>query len=62
MLGVGKVVPVFPFIIDKLGASGSALGIPAVVGCGNTTMLLKTGDRVRVDGGAGLVEVIEEIS
>ncbi len=27
MLGVGMVVPVFPFIIDKLGASGSALGI-----------------------------------
>jgi len=27
MLGVGMVVPVFPFIIDKLGASGSALGL-----------------------------------
>lgn len=35
------------------------LGIPAVVGCGNATMRLRTGDRVRVDGGQGTVEVIE---
>jgi pyruvate,water dikinase len=34
------------------------LGIPAVVGCGNATMLLKTGDRVRVDGGAGTVTIL----
>ncbi|MBM3126214.1 MAG: MFS transporter [Chloroflexi bacterium] len=27
MLGFGMVIPVFPFIIDKLGASGRALGI-----------------------------------
>jgi len=27
MLGFGMVIPVFPFIIDKLGASGSALGL-----------------------------------
>ena len=30
-------------------------GIPAVVGCGNATMLLKTGDEVEVDGAAGVV-------
>jgi rifampicin phosphotransferase len=35
------------------------LGIPAVVGCGNATQLLKTGDRVRVDGGRGVVELLE---
>jgi phosphohistidine swiveling domain-containing protein len=35
------------------------LGIPAVVGCGNATMRLQTGDRVRVDGGRGLVEILE---
>jgi len=35
------------------------LGIPAVVGCGNATMLLKTGDRVRLDGGKGIVEILE---
>jgi pyruvate,water dikinase len=34
------------------------LGIPAVVGCGNATMHLRTGDRVRVDGGRGTVEVL----
>jgi phosphohistidine swiveling domain-containing protein len=35
------------------------LGIPAVVGCGNATMRLKTGDRVRVDGGRGIVGILE---
>jgi rifampicin phosphotransferase len=34
------------------------LGVPAVVGCGNATMLLHTGDRVRVDGGRGTVELL----
>jgi len=34
------------------------LGIPAVVGCGDATMRLKTGDRVRVDGGQGVVEIL----
>ncbi len=38
------------------------LGIPAVVGCGNATMRLRTGDRVRVDGGRGTVEALESIS
>lgn len=27
MLGFGMVIPVFPFLIDRLGASGSALGL-----------------------------------
>jgi pyruvate,water dikinase len=31
------------------------LGIPAVVGCGNATTRLSTGDRIRVDGGLGTV-------
>ena len=35
------------------------LGIPAVVGCGDATMRLHTGDRVRVDGGLGTVEILE---
>jgi pyruvate,water dikinase len=34
------------------------LGIPAVVGCGDATMRLQTGDRVRVDGGQGTVEIV----
>jgi pyruvate,water dikinase len=35
------------------------LGIPAIVGCGNATMCLNTGDRVRVDGGQGVVHILE---
>jgi pyruvate,water dikinase len=34
------------------------LGIPAVVGCSDATIRLKTGDRVRVDGGRGTVEIL----
>jgi phosphohistidine swiveling domain-containing protein len=61
--------PVFPrlaAIVTDLGAPLShaaivarELGIPAVVGCGDATMHLATGDRVRVDGGKGLVEILE---
>ncbi len=36
------------------------LGIPAVVGCGDATMRLATGDRVRVDGARGVVELLED--
>jgi phosphohistidine swiveling domain-containing protein len=38
------------------------LGIPAVVGCGNATMRVHSGDRVRVDGGNGTVEVLHQVS
>lgn len=34
------------------------LGIPAVVGCGNATMKLRTGDKVLVDGGHGVVKIL----
>lgn len=60
--------PLFPrvaAVVTDVGAPLShaaivarELGIPAVVGCGNATSLLKTGDRVRVDGGKGWVEVL----
>ncbi len=36
------------------------LGIPAVVGCGDATTRLKTGDRVRVDGAQGTVEILRD--
>jgi phosphohistidine swiveling domain-containing protein len=35
------------------------LGVPAVVGCGNATMRLRTGDRVLVDGGRGIVKILD---
>jgi rifampicin phosphotransferase len=60
--------PMFPrlaAVVTDVGAPLShaaivarELGIPAVVGCGNATMRLRTGDRVRVDGSAGTVEVL----
>ncbi|MBN1318192.1 MAG: phosphoenolpyruvate synthase, partial [Anaerolineales bacterium] len=61
--------PIFPRIaavVTDIGAPLShaaiiarELGIPAVVGCGNATMMLNTGDWVVVDGGRGSVEIIE---
>jgi phosphohistidine swiveling domain-containing protein len=60
--------PLFPraaAVVTDVGAPLShaaivarELGIPAVVGCGNATMLLHSGDRVRVDGSRGTVEVL----
>lgn len=35
-------------------------GIPAVVGCGNATSLIHTGDLIEVDGSAGLVRILEK--
>ena len=60
--------PVFPratAVITDIGAALShaaivarELGVPAVVGCGDATVHLQTGDRVRVDGGQGVVEIL----
>lgn len=60
--------PLFPrtaAIITDIGAPLShaaivarELGIPAVVGCGNATTRLKTGDRVIVAGGQGVVQIL----
>jgi pyruvate,water dikinase len=60
--------PLFPLaaaVVTDVGAPLShaaivarELGIPAVVGCGNATTVLRTGDRVRVDGSRGAVEVL----
>lgn len=60
--------PLFPkaaAIITDIGAPLShaaivarELGIPAVVGCSNATSTLKTGHRVVVDGGHGVVQIL----
>jgi len=60
--------PLFPragAVVTDVGAplSHAAIvarefGIPAVVGCGDATTRLHSGDRVRVDGGNGTVEVL----
>ncbi len=60
--------PLFPraaAIVTDVGAPLShaaivarELGIPAVVGTGSATMRLRTGDRLRVNGGKGTVELL----
>jgi pyruvate,water dikinase len=62
--------PLFPraaAIITDIGAPLShaaivarELGIPAVVGSGNATTRLKSGDRVIVDGGQGVVHILDQ--
>jgi pyruvate,water dikinase len=62
--------PLFPraaAVVTDIGGSLShaaivarELGIPAVVGCADATRRLKNGDRVRVDGGKGIVEILEK--
>jgi pyruvate,water dikinase len=62
--------PLFPraaAVVTDIGAPLShaaivarELGIPAVVGCGNATTRIKTGDRIRVDGAKGLVTHLAE--
>ncbi len=62
--------PIFPraaAVVTDVGAPLShaaivarELGIPAVVGCGDATMRLHSGDRVRVDGSHGTVEVLHQ--
>jgi phosphohistidine swiveling domain-containing protein len=61
--------PLFPraaAIVTDVGAPFShaaivarELGIPAVIGCGDATMRLRTGDRVIVHGGQGIVEILD---
>ena len=61
--------PLFPRLAAVVTDSGSSLshaaivarelGIPAVVGCGDATIRLATGNLVRVDGGTGTVELLE---
>jgi pyruvate,water dikinase len=61
--------PIFPraaAVVTDVGAPLShaaivarELGIPAVVGCFNATSLLRNGDFVCVDGGQGVVEILE---
>lgn len=60
--------PVFPKIAAAVSDIGGMMshaaivareyGLPAVVGTGHATQLIKTGQRVRVDGGSGTVSVL----
>jgi pyruvate,water dikinase len=66
-IGWLPVLPRAAAVVTDIGAALShavivmrELGIPAVVGCGNATTLLRTGDRVTVDGSAGTVSKVGE--
>jgi rifampicin phosphotransferase len=66
-IGWSHLFPLAKAIITDVGAALShaaivarELGIPAVVNCGNATMRLKTGDRIRVDGSAGEVIILTD--
>jgi pyruvate,water dikinase len=60
--------PVFPKIAAAVSDIGGMMshaaivareyGLPAVVGTGNATSAIKTGDRVRVDGNSGIVTIL----
>lgn len=54
----GAVVTDVGAVLSHAAIVARELGIPAVVGCGDATAILKSGDRVRVDGGKGSVEIL----
>ncbi len=65
-IGWTLIFPKAKAIVTDIGAPLShaaivarELGIPAVVNCGDATTRLCTGDRVRVDGTQGTVEILE---
>ena len=65
-IGWTLIFPKLSGIVTDVGATLShaaivarELGIPAVVNCGVATERLHTGDRVRIDGTQGTVEIIE---
>jgi len=45
-------------LLSHAAIVGRELGVPCVMGTGNGTRILRSGDRVRVDGNAGTVEVL----
>jgi pyruvate,water dikinase len=66
-IGWSLIFPKTAAVITDVGAVLShaaiiarELGIPAVVGAGDATMRLKTGDRVAVDGGNGIVRILSK--
>jgi len=62
--------PLFPFLAGLISETGGALshpaiiareyGVPSVVGAQKATQLLQDGQRVRIDGSAGTVEILSQ--
>jgi rifampicin phosphotransferase len=57
----GAVITNVGAVLSHASIVARELGIPAVVGCGDATTRLETGDRVRVDGSRGIVEILERV-
>jgi phosphohistidine swiveling domain-containing protein len=55
---VAGVVTEVGGLLSHAAVIGRELGIPAVLNLPGATQLLRTGQRIRVDGGAGTVEVL----
>ncbi|MGH9523925.1 MAG: PEP-utilizing enzyme [Terriglobales bacterium] len=61
--------PIFQMIVAAVSDIGGSMshaaivareyGLPAVVGTGNATVRIKDGQRIRVDGGRGIVTILE---
>ena len=56
---IGGVITDFGGILSHPAILAREFGVPAVVGTGSATSVLKDGDLVRVDGGTGRVEILE---
>lgn len=66
-IGWVRVFPKISALVTDVGAPLShavivarELGIPAAVSCGNASRVLKTGDKIRVDGSSGKVYILKE--
>ncbi len=68
-IGWTLLFPRVAAIVTDIGASLShaaivarELGVPAVVNCGDATRRLRTGNKIRVDGSKGIVEILDDRS
>jgi pyruvate,water dikinase len=55
---IGAAVTDIGGIMSHAAIVAREYGMPAVVGTGNATARIKTGDRIRVDGGEGVVTIV----
>ena len=58
----GAIVTDIGAMLSHAAIVARELGIPAVVGCGDATVRLQTGDLVRVDGTKGRVEILKKVN
>ena len=59
---VGGVVTEVGGLLSHAAVIGREYGIPAILNLNNATKLIKDGDRIRINGKTGQVEILEEAS